>query len=374
MAGAAIVAFDAVSAAPAAAAHFAGSPALEWAAAATPAAAAGDMLATWPLWILPSASELRPAAPSAPTEQEIAAVVAAQTNVGDAAKTSIAKWGRGPAVIPWPATMQDLFVELGVGGFRGAHDNALVHAAMHDAAIAAWDAQVAYARPGLSAASDKVTPASGVDPKQSSYPSEHATVAAAAATMMAHLFPTATAGRFDALAMDAATSRLAAGAAFQSDIDAGLALGKAVADKAIARAKTDGSDAKFDPKDIPSGPERWKPAPPKLAPVPVEPLGGSWKAWLLERNDEFRPGPPPVYGSARFKAEVGQVRETVANRTLAEEAESAYNQRTALLPPLAFELIRMHALDLPHAARVLAYLNVAAADSAIAVWDAKYTW
>ena len=64
---------------------------------------------------------------------------------------------------------------------------AIVHTALHDAAIAAWDAQVAHARPSPGATSDKITPAAGVDPDQPSFPSEHAAVAGAAAAVLAYL-------------------------------------------------------------------------------------------------------------------------------------------------------------------------------------------
>ncbi len=375
LAGAAILSVDAVSSALAAPARSGGSRVLDQTAGATPTATAtATMIAKWPLWVLSSASEFRPVAPPASTKEELAAVIAAQTTMSDATKASVAKWGSGPAVLPWSAMLQDLYTEFGVGGFLASRYNALVNTAIHDAAIAAWDAQVAYNRQSPAASSDKVTPASGVNLKQSSYPSEHATIAATAAAMLGYIFPTAVAGRFDTLAKEVSESRIAAGAAFQSDIDAGMELGKAVAGKALARAKSDGSDVKFDPKNIPTGPGKWQPTPPKFVPVPIEPLAGSWKPWLMEKNDEFRPAPPPIYGSAIYKAEVEQVQETVANRTLAEEAEAAYNQKTSLLTPIAFELIRKHGLDLPHAARVLAYLNAAGADSAIAIWDTKYTW
>ena len=123
---------------------------------------------------------------------------------------------------------------------------ALFHTAISDAAIAAWDAQVAHDRPSPAATSDEITPAAGVDPAQSSFPSEHAAVAGAAATVLAYLVPDAEAGRFDTLATEAAESRIAAGAAFRSDVDAGLALGQAVGEKAVARGKGDGADAEWD--------------------------------------------------------------------------------------------------------------------------------
>ena len=64
-------------------------------------------------------------------------------------------------------------------------------------AIAAWAAQVAHARPSPGATSDEITPAAGVDPEQPSFPSAHAAVAGAAATVLAYLIPDAAACRFE---------------------------------------------------------------------------------------------------------------------------------------------------------------------------------
>jgi hypothetical protein len=55
-----------------------------------------------------------------------------------------------------------------------------------------------------------------------------------------------------------------------SDIDAGFVLGQAVAQKALARAATDGSDAKWT-GTVPTGPGMW------VGKEPLEPLQGTWK-------------------------------------------------------------------------------------------------
>ena len=66
---------------------------------------------------------------------------------------------------------------------------------------------------------------------------------AAAAGVLTFLFPFDDTLRFQRLMREAGDSRIVAGAAYRSDVDAGYAIGRAVAAKVIARARGDGSDA-----------------------------------------------------------------------------------------------------------------------------------
>ncbi len=333
--------------------------------------------AGWRTWYLSSPDELRPAAPGAPTQAEIDEVVAAQAAASEETAAAIARWGSGPAVIPWSRLAAEVFAEFDIGGMPLGRVMAIYHTALHDAAIAAWDAQVAHARPSPGATSDEVAPAAGVDPDRPSFPSEHAAVAGAAAVVLAYLLPDAAAGRFDALATEAAESRIAAGAAFPSDVEAGLALGQAVGEMAVARAEADGSDAEWDPATRPTGPGFWEPTPPGFVETPLDPLAGSWTTWVLESGDQVRPAAPPEYGSPAWQAELKMVQEIAANRSFEQERAALWwgeSSPSTLLNGWAHELIGKEGLDLPHAAQVLADLHAAVADAAIAVWDAKFTW
>ena len=276
--------------------------------------------AGWRTWLLTSPDELRPAAPGAPTQAEIDEVVAAQADPSDGTTAAIARWGGRPAVIPWTDLAGEVFVEFKVSAGMPSRAMALLHTALHDAVIAAWDAQVAHARPSPGATSDQITPAAGVDPTRPSFPSEHAAVAGAAATVLAYLLPDAAPGRFDALATEAAESRIAAGAAFRSDVEAGLALGQAVGEKAVARAKGDGSDAEWDGSSGRlTGPGFWEPTPPGFVETPAFPLAGTWQTWVMTSGDQVRPAPPPEYGSPAWKAELAVVQEACANRSFEQE-------------------------------------------------------
>lgn len=83
-------------------------------------------------------------------------------------------------------------------------------------------------------------------PLHPTYPSEHAAIAGAASRLLAHLFPDDIV-TLEALASEEAFSRLQAGVNYRSDIEAGLALGRAVAERVInRRALTDGSGVVWD--------------------------------------------------------------------------------------------------------------------------------
>jgi membrane-associated phospholipid phosphatase len=331
----------------------------------------------WRMWLLASPDALRPDDPGAATQAEIDEVVAAQAASTDETVAAIAAWGSGPAILAWSSLAEDLTAEFDIGGMPQSRFMAIYHTALHDAVIAAWDAQVALARPGPGATSDQIVPAAGVDPERSSYPSEHAAVAGAAASVLTYLLPDAAAGRFDALATEAAESRIAAGAAFRSDVDAGLALGQAVGEMAVTRAKADGADAVWDPATMPTGPGYWQPTPPGFVETPAAPLAGSRQPWVMASGDQVRPAPPPEYGSPAWEAELKMVQEVAANRSFEQERAAIWWGSTSppgLLNGWTLDLIERSGVDGPHAAQILADMHVSIADALIAVWDAKYTW
>jgi hypothetical protein len=183
------------------------------------------------------------------------------------------------------------------------------------------------------------------------------------------------------LAEEAATSRLVAGRAFRSDIDAGRAIGNAVGERAIARGRADGSDASWDGSGRLTGEGFWQPTPPGFFQQPVDPLAGTWQPWVLASGDQYRPPPPPPVRSPAWVAELAGVQEAVARRTPEqEETVRSWSGTPGTVTPaglwieIARDLIVREGLDAPRAARVLALTSVAMADSFICCWDAKYTY
>src|SRR3712207_2436101 len=233
---------------------------------------------TWRTWLLESVDELRPAAPSDPTSTEIDELLDYQSRRTDETTATVAQWGSGPAVIPWVELGVALADEFGLSGPRDSRAQALLRTALYDTVLATLDAQSADAREAPTVADPSLTPMEGVTTDGPSFPSLHAAVAGAASTVLTYLFPDAEPGRFETLAEEAATSRLWAGANYPSDVEAGLALGQAIGERAVARGKADGSDAKWDGSDRLTGEGTWEPTPPRFVETPVEPLGGDRKS------------------------------------------------------------------------------------------------
>ena len=88
---------------------------------------------------------------------------------------------------------------------------------------------------------------------------------------------------------------------YPSDVEAGLELGRQVAQQVIARAMADGSDAVWDGQ-MPTGPGYWS------GEKPHEPLGGTWQTWVLASGDALRPPPPLAYDSPELAAELREIK------------------------------------------------------------------
>jgi hypothetical protein len=257
---------------------------------------------TWKTWVLSSPDQIKvPAPPQAGSDRAKAELA----ELKDLASQRTAQmeqdahhWSDYPAIEPWIKENMELVAEQSKNPPLASRGYGLVSAAMLDAVVSTYHWKYVYKREAPTG-TDPVVPA-GPDP---SYPHEHAAIAGAASRVLAYLFPERTAAQYDAEAEAAAESRVAAGVNYRSDVEAGLALGRAVADAVIAHAKTDGSDHHFEGQ-IPVGVGMWA-APPSAAPdksQPVEPLAGAWRTWVTD-VEAIRPGPPPTYGSPQFLTE-----------------------------------------------------------------------
>ena len=123
---------------------------------------------------------------------------------------------------------------------------------------------------------------------------------------------------------------------------------------------------------IPKGPGMWYTA------KGVPPIGigiASARPWLLDSVSQFRPAPPPVFGSPTFQAALEEVRRVARERT-AEQTKIAQKWNSsdpwAVWNEIASAAIVRHHLSDADAARVLAVLNIGATDAIIACFDAKY--
>jgi membrane-associated phospholipid phosphatase len=318
-------------------------------------------------------SALRPPPPSrAATSAELAELRRLAATRDVAAREVIAYWDTGPPSYRWNQLAVAALLEDGVYTHVGARALALLHVALHDATVVAWDAKYAYKRPRPSDVDRGLKTAVAI-PSTPSYPAEHAVAAGAAAEILASFYPDRRALYRDRAA-EAARARLLAGANYPSDIVAGLALGREVARRVIERGRADGSADAWTGR-VPAEAGRW------TGENPVLPQAGRWRPWLLVRPDEARPPPPPAPGSPQMTRELDEVRavERTPRRIAAalfwEHAAGGTRSYQFWNEQLSRALLE-HRLEhnAPRAARAYALLNVALYDTAVACWDAKYAY
>jgi membrane-associated phospholipid phosphatase len=362
--------------------------------AATPAMPIEPEAGSWKTWVLSSGDELRPAAPpddaASTTELAKLRMTAAYTYGRDAATPDrIAYWDAGSPGYRWNELAMQRTKAAAYGPGDAYRTMAYLNTAIYDATIAAWDAKYTFNRPRPAVAESALQTAIPT-PASPSYPCEHAVTAGAASTVLAYLFPDE-ADSFAALALQAADSRLLAGVVYPSDTAAGLELGKAVAERFIERAKTDGWNAEFDPTTMPTGPGLW-------FGEPAAPMLGTWKPWVLESGDQFRPGPPPAPDSPERAAELEEIKtyprdahpyselwfwpQDPAGRPAPDTVPFSSNQVVFYYAPvlhflwgpeLAQKLFEYRwDTNPPRAARAYALVSVASFDATVAVWDAKF--
>jgi membrane-associated phospholipid phosphatase len=334
----------------------------------------------WRTWVIADGAALRPLPPPADASAEIAEIVAIQQALTPSEDAAIQKWNTLPTTA-WHELALDLFgfywillpdVRVATPA-RSARAFALLHVAMYDALVATWDAKYAYDREPPAHADGRVralVPVSDVP----SYPSEHAAAAAAAAAVLRYLFPNEDTASFTALAREAGEARIAAGAAYRSDVDAGYAIGRAVAAAVIDRAVTDGSDAPWT-GTLPTGTMYWRPTPPRNVEMPFDPTAPAWRTWVISSGDAFRPPPPPEWGSAQFVADLDELRQLSTSRTIAQADSARFWASES--PSSRWEVfmrdeIARRQLSPMRAARALALASVASYDAMVACWDAKY--
>lgn len=139
----------------------------------------------------------------------------------------------------WDERAAEYIAAAGMDERSASHIFALVNSAATDAAIACWEAKYHYMELRPSMADPTITRVPGLPgfpyvlPNHPSYPSGHSCASASAARVIAMFFPDQTATLNDQVAA-AGRSRVVGGIHYPIDVSAGQALGRAVADWAIA--------------------------------------------------------------------------------------------------------------------------------------------
>ncbi len=121
---------------------------------------------------------------------------------------------------------------------QAARVYALLNLAQQDAGIACWDAKYTYWVIRPSQADPQITTPVGL-PNFPSYVSGHSTFSGASAQVLGALFPDEKSA-VDALAQEASVSRIYGGIHYRFDATNGIAVGRNVANLAVARSQGDG--------------------------------------------------------------------------------------------------------------------------------------
>ena len=200
-----------------------------------------------------------------------------------------------------------------------------------------------------------------------------AAAAQAAHDALASLYPTTTT-QLDQLL----SSELAAIPASPAK-DRGIAVGHSVAQILLSRRASDGS-AVIPPPFVPgTQPGNYRPTPTGFA-APQFTNWSTVKPFVLNTGDQFRPGPPPALTSQAYADAINEVQslgqDTSPTRT-ADETQAAkfwnppiwntWNEITS-------SLVTQQRTGLALTAQIFSDLNLTFADTAIAFYDAKYTY
>lgn len=372
---------------------------------------------TWKPILLTGPTEFAVAAPAATnTADYIAQINEIKTWQADLTKDekAIVKYWSAGAVLRWNEILRDLVAKHNLPPYQNddgtypfpnannplaypqfpfanppyaARAYAYVAAAQYDALVAAWYYKKLYNRPApyvVDATLNVLIPKSDLP----SYPSEDAVVEGAAVEMLKLLFP----GDQDFIQQKAEEhkrARIIAGANVRSDIDAGEALGKAVAQKFVIRARGDragaaaGNQAQWTQMEtdaIARGQIPWYSLEVPRRP-PMLPLFGKVKPFLFDSLTviALRPGPPPSTSSDEMKNETEEVFSQISNPTRENirichfwsDGVGTYTPPGHWMAIAAEDFVKKNYSEVRWA-RNMALVAMAEMDAAIVCWDTKY--
>lgn len=266
---------------------------------------------------------------------------------------------------------------------------AYISAAQYDALVSAWHYKMMYHRAApyhsdSAINAHKLVPVSDLP----SYPSEEAVVAGVTAEMMKLFFPTEIAF-IEQKAAEAEQARLAAGANVRSDLVAGEALGRAVAQAFSARGRSDNAGKSVGtPTDWNNfitttearGEEAWVSLDNPKRP-PMLPLFGNVKAFLFDSATAVSlvSGPPPSTKSQQMKDETEEIHQFVTNpsRDNIRIVQFWADGVGTYTPPghwnaIASEDFITQNWSEVRWARNMALLNMSLMDAGIVCWKTKY--
>lgn len=375
---------------------------------------------TWRPILLTGPTEFSVAAPIATTSPDYIAQIneikSWQKNLSSEEKAIVKYWSAG-AVFRWNEILRELVAKHNLPPYQNpdgtypapsannplaypqfpfanppyaARAYAYVSAAEYDALVAAWYYKKLYNRAApytVDATVNALIPKSDLP----SYPSEDAVIAGVNSEMLKLLFP----GDQDFIQQkveEHKRARIIAGANVRSDIEAGEALGKQIAQKFVTRARGDragtagGTTAAWTQMENDCKAKGEMPWISQESPKrpPMLPLFGKVKTFLfdsLTMVTQIRPAAPPSTGSKQFKDEVDEVLWYSQHPTRERKRIIDFwaDGVATVTPPghwnqiAAEDFLKLHFSEVRWA-RNLALLNLSQMDAAIVCWDAKFAY
>ncbi len=372
---------------------------------------------SWKPVLLTAPTDIAVAAPGATGTPDYIAQIneikSFQADMTDEEKRIVKYWGAG-AVLRWNEILRELVAKHNLPPFQNtdstypipsannplaypqfpfanppyaARAYAYVSAAQYDALVTAYYYKKLYRRKApynVDSTVNVLVPRSDLY----SYPSEDATVAGVVGEMMKLLFP----GDQDFIQMkmeEHKRARLIAGANVRSDIEAGEALGKAVALKFVARGRGDRAGAavgtpaswrQLETDCMARGEEPWYSLEFPKRP-PMLPAFGKVKTFLFDSLTaiSLRPASPPLVKSDLMKRETEEVLSMIKNPTREKTAIVHFwaDGVGTYTPPGHWDAIAAEDFITKNFsevrwARNMALLNMSLMDAGIVCWDTKY--
>ena len=371
---------------------------------------------TWKPVLLTSPAEFAVATPALTTSPDYIAQVneirSLQAEITSEEKRIVAYWGAG-GILRWNEILRQLVAQHNIPPYQNpdgtyplpspnnplaypqfpfsnppyaARAYAYVAAAQYDALVAAWHYKKLYNRAApyhASAGINTLLPKSDLP----SYPSEDAVIAGVAVEMLKLLFP----GDQEFIRQKAEEhkrSRIIAGMNVRSDIEAGEALGKSVAQRFAARARTDRAGAavgnqagwaQLEQNCIMRNETPWYSLEIPKRP-PMLPVFGNVKAFLFDSITalSLRPGPPPSVHSQQMKIETAEILEFTKKPTRERlrivhfwaDGAGTYTPPGHWDAIAAEDFIKKNFSEVRWA-RNMALINMSLMDAAIVCWDTK---
>lgn len=198
------------------------------------------------------------------------------------------------------------------------------------------------------------------------HPSVHAAISAASVVALTYLFPGEVAALETRLDEYLATDGWPGDRSIDDAL--GESIGREIAAGVVTRAHGDRFFAPWT-GTVPTGPDKWFSATP-----PVGAMWGQAKPYFLLSGDQFRPPPPPAFGSPEFLAALAEVRQISDTRTPEQERIAKFwaANGPGYFNEQATTLAVTYRRTERETAHLLALMNMTAFDCVVASHDTKF--